>query len=75
MSKFQISILWIFIPGLMLWMSCASDAGYAMEDNIFEFRMEPGPEDLFAKAEFRIWIPEGVEKLRGNILPRQLNLQ
>jgi len=68
MSKFQISILWIFIPGLMLWMSCTPDSGYAMEDNIFEFRMEPGPEDLFAKAEFRIWIPEGVEKLRGIIV-------
>lgn len=39
-----------------------------MEDNIFEFRLEPGPEDLFAKAEFRIWIPEGVEKLRGIIV-------
>jgi pimeloyl-ACP methyl ester carboxylesterase len=68
LSKFQISVLWIFIPGLMLWMSCAPDAGYAMEDNIFEFRIEPGPEDLFAKAEFRIWIPEGAIKLRGIIV-------
>jgi pimeloyl-ACP methyl ester carboxylesterase len=68
MLKFQINISWILIPGLMLWMSCAPYAGYALEDNIFEFRMEPGPEDLFARAEFRIWIPEGVEKLRGIIL-------
>jgi len=68
MLKFQINISWIFIPGLILWMSCAPDAGYALEDNIFEFRMEPGPDDLFAKAEFRIWIPEGVEKLRGIIV-------
>jgi pimeloyl-ACP methyl ester carboxylesterase len=30
--------------------------------------MEPGPEDLFALAEFRIWIPEGTEKLRGIIV-------
>ena len=35
---------------------------------MYEFRLDPGPEDLFEEAEFRIWIPEGVEKLRGIIV-------
>ncbi len=68
LSNIQISILWIFIPGLILCTSCVSNTGYSLEHNMFEFRMEPGPEDMFAEAEYRIWMPEGVEKLRGIIV-------
>ncbi len=58
----------VLIAGLLLFLGCAPNAGYSLENNMFEFRLEPGPEDLFAEAEYRIWIPEGVEKLRGIIV-------
>jgi pimeloyl-ACP methyl ester carboxylesterase len=64
----QIGLFRILLPGLLLFTSCAPNTGQVTEDNIFEFRMEPGPDDLFAKAAFRIWIPEGVEQLRGIIV-------
>ena len=58
----------VFIAGLLIFPACAPNNGYSLENNMFEFRLEPGPEDLFAEAEYRIWIPEGVEKLRGIIV-------
>jgi len=61
-------ILRVLIPGLLLFPRCAPDIGAGMMDNIFEFRLEPGPDDLFASAAYRIWIPEGTEKLRGLIV-------
>jgi pimeloyl-ACP methyl ester carboxylesterase len=64
----QISILRIFIAGLMLFTSCAPNTGQVTDENIYEFKLEPGPDDLFAVAEYRIWIPEGLEKLRGIIV-------
>ena len=58
----------VLIAGLLLFLGCAPNDSYSLEHNMYEFRLDPGPEDLFEEAEFRIWIPEGVEKLRGIIV-------
>ena len=68
LSITQIHIIRVLIAGLLIFLGCAPNAGYSLEKNMFEFRLEPGPEDLFAEAEYRIWIPDGVEKLRGIIV-------
>ncbi len=73
MARLKIIVLSILAGGLllsclMLFPGCSPNAQYVMEENIFEFRQEPGPEDFFALAEYRIWIPEGVERLRGVIV-------
>ncbi len=66
--KRQISVYITMVAGMMYFPWCAQQAQYVMQENIFEYRQEPGPEDLYAMAEYRIWIPEGVEKLRGVIV-------
>jgi pimeloyl-ACP methyl ester carboxylesterase len=58
----------MLIPVLALLPGCATHEGYAFVEDIFECRIEPGPGDLFAKAAYRIWIPEGAETLRGIIV-------
>lgn len=64
----QICLLPVLIAGFTGLPGCAQNVGYSLEPNMFEFRMFSGPEDLFDQAEYRIWIPEGVEKLRGLIV-------
>ena len=51
----------------MLAASASPETGIP-EDNLYECILESGPDDLFARAAFRIWIPEDVERLRGIIL-------
>ncbi len=58
----------VLFAGLLIFLGCAPNDSYSLEHNMYEFRLDPGPEDLFEEAEFRIWIPEGVEKLRGIIV-------
>ncbi len=58
----------VFIAGPLSFPGCTPEAGYGSRENIFECLLEPGPEDLFARAEYRVWIPEGEEKLRGLIV-------
>ena len=65
LSITQIHIIRVLIAGLLIFLGCAPNAGYSLEKNMFEFRLEPGHEDLFAEAEYRIWIPDGVEKIVG----------
>lgn len=67
-SRYQIRFIRALVAGLLIFLGCAPNAGCFLEDNMFECRLEPGPEDLFAEAEYRIWIPEGVENLRGIIV-------
>ena len=67
-SIIQVGIVRIFVAGLILLLPCALDAGDLPEGSVFEFRTEPGLGDLFAMAEYRIWIPEGTEKLQGVIV-------
>jgi pimeloyl-ACP methyl ester carboxylesterase len=68
MYLLKINILRILVIGLLLTWACTPKAGFDASDNIFETRLEPGPDDLFEKASFRIWIPDGVEVLRGVIV-------
>ena len=59
---------WSFLAGLILLSAGLSLPDYIQGDNIYEVRLESGPDDLFATAAFRIWIPEDVDRLRGIIV-------
>ena len=68
MSTLTIRLIYLLLAGFLFLPSGAQDKGYTLANEIYEFRLEPGPDDLFAGAAFRIWIPGDVKRLRGVIV-------